>query len=69
LSVEEKKTGQASGWTVDEDPEGGFRWAAHGVAGTLRGHAKTRAEAERAAQKAEQELSTEGGVRSLSEQP
>jgi uncharacterized protein len=61
-TVNEKRIGYSSGWTVEEDPEGSFRWAAHGPAGTLRGQAETRAEAERAAQEAEQELAAEPGA-------
>jgi hypothetical protein len=26
--VNEERIGYSSGWTVEEDPEGGFRWAA-----------------------------------------
>jgi uncharacterized protein len=52
----EERIGYGSGWTVEEDPEGSFRWAAYGPAGTRQGRAGTRAEAERAAQEAEQEL-------------
>jgi hypothetical protein len=53
---ENEQTGHLSGWSVDEDPEGGFRWTAFGPAGTIQGQAPTRAEAERAAMQAEQEL-------------
>jgi hypothetical protein len=52
----DEQTGYASGWSVDEDPEGGFRWTAFGPAGTRQGQAPTRAEAERAAMQAEQDL-------------
>jgi uncharacterized protein len=62
VTVDERRIGYGSGWTVEEDPEGGFRWAAHGPAGILRGQARTRAEAERAAQAAEQELAAEPGA-------
>ena len=62
MTVNEQRIGYSSGWTVEEDPEGSFRWAAHGPAGTLRGQAKTRAEAEQAAQEAEQELAAEPGA-------
>jgi hypothetical protein len=51
--------GHGSGWAVEERPEGGFTWTAHGPAGTLRGQADTRAEAERAAQEAERRLTTD----------
>jgi hypothetical protein len=50
------KIGSGSGWSVQEDPEGGFRWSADGRAGSRTGHAKTREDAERAAQAAELEL-------------
>jgi hypothetical protein len=53
---ENEPAGYASGWSVDEDPEGGFRWTAFGPAGTAQGAAPTRAEAERAAMRAEQDL-------------
>jgi GrpB-like predicted nucleotidyltransferase (UPF0157 family) len=56
VSRNEERIGHGSGWSVEEDPEGGFRWAAHGPAGSLRGQAATRGEAERAAQEAEREL-------------
>jgi hypothetical protein len=48
--------GTASGFTVDEDDDGGFRWTAFGPAGTRQGTAASRAEAETAARVAEQEL-------------
>jgi hypothetical protein len=59
--VEEKdeatpRLGHTTGWSVDEDPEGGFRWSADGPTGTLRGRAPTRDEAEAAAHAAEQRL-------------
>ena len=61
IVVEEKdeatpRLGHTTGWSVDEDPEGGFRWSADGPTGTRRGHARTRAEAEAAARAAEQRL-------------
>jgi hypothetical protein len=59
MGTEEQETGHGSGWSVEEDPDGGFRWAAHGPRRTLRGHAPTRAEAERAAQAAERELTAD----------
>jgi predicted nucleotidyltransferase len=61
-TVHEQRIGYSSGWTVEEDPTGSFRWAAHGPAGILRGQAKTRTEAEQAAQEAEQELAAEPGA-------
>lgn len=48
--------GRASGYSVEEDTKGGFRWSAFGPAGTLQGHADWRADAEADAQRAEQEL-------------
>jgi hypothetical protein len=54
--------GYSSGWSIEEDPQGRFRWAAHGPAGVLRGQANTRAEAEQAAQQAEQELAATPGT-------
>jgi Streptomycin adenylyltransferase len=60
--MNEERIGYSSGWTVEEDPEGGFRWAAHGPGGILHGQAVTRAAAERAAQEAEQELAAGPGV-------
>ncbi len=33
--MNEERIGYSSGWTVEEDPEGGFRWAAHGPGGIL----------------------------------
>ena len=59
VADKDQQIGYSSGWTVEEDPEGGFRWAAQGPAGTLRGQATTRAKAERAAQEAERELAAE----------
>jgi Acetyltransferase (GNAT) domain len=56
MGTEEDMVGQASGWSVDEDEGGGFRWAAYGPAGTAQGQAATREEAERAAMRAEQDL-------------
>jgi uncharacterized protein len=59
VTMNEERMGHSSGWTVEEDPEGSFRWTAFGPAGTLRGQARTRAAAEQAAQEAEQELAAE----------
>jgi hypothetical protein len=61
VDPKDEQTGYASGWSVDEDPEGGFRWTAFGPAGTVQGQAPTRAEAERAAMQAEQDLEEERG--------
>jgi predicted nucleotidyltransferase len=60
--MNEERIGYSSGWTVEEDPEGGFRWAAHGPGGILHGQAVTRAAAERAAQEAERELAAVPGA-------
>ena len=60
--MNEERIGYSSGWTVEEDADGSFRWAAFGPAGTLRGQAKTRAEAEKVAQEAEQELAAKPGA-------
>ena len=62
MTVPEERIGYSSGWTVDEDPEDGFHWAAFGPGGVLRGRATTRAEAEQAAQEAERELTEEPGA-------
>jgi hypothetical protein len=51
-----RDVGHGSGWSVDEDPDGGFRRSADGPTGSLSGHASTRAEAEAAARAAEQRL-------------
>jgi hypothetical protein len=56
VDPKDEQPGHASGWSVDEDPEGGFRWTAFGPAGTVQGQAPTRAQAERAAMQAEQDL-------------
>jgi hypothetical protein len=61
MGAEEEKVGHASGWSVDEDRDGGFRWAAYGPVGTAQGHAATREEAERAAMRAEQDLLRQPG--------
>jgi len=56
MSTHEEHPGSGSGYSVEEDPDGGFRWSAFGPAGTLQGRADSRADAEAAAQGAEQEL-------------
>jgi hypothetical protein len=61
MGSDDDKLGHASGWSVDEDPEGGFRWTAYGPAGNAQGRAATREEAERAASRAEQDLVREPG--------
>jgi hypothetical protein len=48
--------GNASGYSVEEEEDGGFRWSAFGPRGARRGVADTRAGAEDAARAAEQEL-------------
>lgn len=60
--MNEERIGYSSGWTVEEDADGSFRWAAFGPAGTLRGQAKTRAEAEEVAREAEQQLAAKPGA-------
>ncbi|MBD0281238.1 MAG: hypothetical protein ICV69_03465 [Thermoleophilaceae bacterium] len=42
--------GQASGFSVEEDPDGGFRWSAFGPTGRREGRAESRSEAGAAAQ-------------------
>jgi len=56
IGNDEPEVGNATGWRVEEDTDGSFRWAAFGPHGSREGHAGTRAEAEAAAQRAEQEL-------------
>jgi hypothetical protein len=51
--------GRSSGWSVDEDPDGAFRWSAYGPTGRVTGSAATREEAETAARAAEQRLLAE----------
>jgi Nucleotidyltransferase domain len=57
----QERVGYSSGWSVEEDADGGFHWSAHGPAGVLRGRAATRGEAEQAAQEAEGQLATGPG--------
>ena len=57
----QERVGYSSGWSVEEDQDGGFRWSAHGPLGVLRGQAATRAEAEGAAQEAERQLAAAPG--------
>jgi hypothetical protein len=61
MSTEDDGIGHASGWSVDEDPEGGFRWTAYAPAGTAQGREPTHEDAERAAAQAEQDLVRESG--------
>jgi hypothetical protein len=53
---DEHETGRVTGFAVEEDPEGGFRWSAFGIAGARQGHADSQGDAEAAARRAEQEL-------------
>jgi hypothetical protein len=48
--------GHSSGVSVEEDPDGGFRWSAFGPAGTRHGRAEPREQAEAAARDAETKL-------------
>jgi hypothetical protein len=54
--------GYSSGFSVEEDSSGGYRWSAFGPVGTPQGHVDSRAEADAAARDAEQELN---GPRSI----
>jgi hypothetical protein len=56
MPTDQENAGGASGYAVEEDTDGGFRWSAFGPSGTLHGHADSRADAEAAAQNAESEL-------------
>ena len=56
VHAESDDFGRASGYSVEEDEEGSFRWTAFGPAGTRQGRAQSRAEAEAAAEAAELEL-------------
>jgi hypothetical protein len=57
MAADDSLPGRASGYSVEEDPDGGFTWSAFGPAGTRQGHADSRSDAEVAARAAEQELS------------
>jgi hypothetical protein len=57
MPIDDQDPGRASGHSVEEDPDGGFRWSAFGQAGTRQGRADAREDAEAAAHSAEQELS------------
>ncbi len=48
--------GHSSGFSVEEDPDGGFSWSAFGPAGTRQGRADSREQAEAAARDAETKL-------------
>jgi hypothetical protein len=56
MPTDESNAGHASGYSVEEDSEDGFRWSAFGSAGARHGRADSRAEAESAASAAGQEL-------------
>ena len=56
MAVDDQHSARASGYSVEDDTEGGFNWSAFGPAGTLSGHADSQAEGEAAARNAEQEL-------------
>jgi hypothetical protein len=53
---QEEDRGEASGWTVETDPEGGHRWSAYGPRGARQGHTESEADAQAAALAAEREL-------------
>jgi hypothetical protein len=53
---DELEVGRAAGWQVEEDEGGSFRWTAFGHQGRREGRTATRADAEAAARRAEQEL-------------
>ena len=48
--------GRASGLSVEHDQDGRFRWSAYGPAGNREGTARSRAEAQAAAEAAELQL-------------
>jgi hypothetical protein len=54
--VTDENPGQASGFSVEEDRDGGFRWSAFGPAGARHGDAESHGDAEASARAAEQEL-------------
>ena len=56
MAADEEPSGRASGYSVEDDPERGFRWSAVEPAGMLAGHTDSRVDAEAAARSAEQEL-------------
>jgi len=56
MPADDEHSARASGYSIEDDAEGGFRWSAFGPAGTLSGHADSQAEGEAAARNAEQEL-------------
>ncbi|MGB0092888.1 MAG: hypothetical protein WBP81_10200 [Solirubrobacteraceae bacterium] len=62
MASDESSGAHASGFSVEEDPSGGFRWSAFGPNGTREGHAESRADAETAARSSEQELSRPTGA-------
>jgi hypothetical protein len=56
---DELEVGRATGWQIEEDEDGGFRWTAFGPRGRREGRTATRADAEAAARQAEQGLTEE----------
>jgi hypothetical protein len=56
MPAESDDLGSASGFSVEEDEDGTFRWTAYGSAGTRSGTAGSRADAQAAASAAEVEL-------------
>jgi hypothetical protein len=56
MPAESDDLGSASGFSVEEDEVGAFRWTAYGPAGTRSGTAESRADAEAAAGAAERDL-------------
>ena len=62
VRLERDHVGHASGFSVDEDPAGGFGWSAFGPHGVRQGRSETRSEAEAAARSAEREPSALGGT-------
>jgi hypothetical protein len=56
MDSERDDRGRVSGYSVVEDPDGGFRWSAFGPAGSRQGRADSRAAADAAGEAAEREL-------------
>ncbi len=61
MTGEQPRSGQASGWAVEEDPPRGFVWRAFGPAGVQEGRAPTREQAEAEARGAEEILASMRG--------
>jgi hypothetical protein len=57
MAADDSRPGRASGYSIEDDADGGFNWSAFGSAGTRQGHAESRSDAEAAARVAEHELS------------